>query len=103
MRTFDQLSHAEKHMAVHNTRSILMIHILEGVVEVEMPNSILQRDFDRILSDAHKNEIGTELAKKMLLKHVAIGRQINKLVMAIAEGSVYDNNGWRIQNGENHD
>ncbi|NJO48164.1 MAG: hypothetical protein HC840_00450 [Leptolyngbyaceae cyanobacterium RM2_2_4] len=93
MRAWGQLSNVERGAALHGTRDILLNHLIEGVLEIDMPNRILQRDFDRILSDARKNEISTDLAKKMLLKHVAIGRELVKLIVAIAEGSSYNKDG----------
>jgi hypothetical protein len=70
-----------------------MNQLIEGVVIISMPNKLTQSQFDRILSDTRKNEIGTDVARQLLLQHVGIGKEISKLTVAIAEGSRYDNNG----------
>lgn len=93
MKSWGQLSKVERVAALKGANDLLLTHILEGFVEVNMPNRILKRDFDRILSDVRKNEIGPDLAKKILMSHVAIGRELVKLTVAVAEGSRYDNSG----------
>lgn len=93
MKTWGQLSLPERGAALHAAKDILLGQIIEGVIELDMPNRILQRDFERILSDARKNEISTDLAKQLLLKHVAIGRQLVNLIVAIAEGTQYNDDG----------
>lgn len=92
MRTFGQLSTEEREDAIVKAKNLLISHIVEGVIEVQMPNKIVQRDLDMILSDARKNENIT-LAKDMLTKHVTINRELDKISIAAAQGSRYDNSG----------
>ena len=91
MKTFGDLTYQERVEAVDRAKDILVGHVLEGVIELEMPNSIVQLHLEKILSDGRKSE-NMKLAKDMLIGHVTINRILDKMSIAIAEGSRYDLN-----------
>lgn len=93
MRTFGQLSNEEREDAVKKAKNLLIRHIFDGVIEVEMPNKIVQRDFDTIISDTRKNE-NLFLARNLLTSHAAINKMLDRLSLAAAEGSRYDSSGF---------
>lgn len=92
MKTFGQLTQMERMDAIVRAKDILISHLIEGVIEIEMPNRIVQRDFDKILSDMRKNE-NMKLAKELLVAHKTINRELDKISIAAAQGSRYDGSG----------
>ena len=97
MRTWGQLTDKERHNALVLAKRELLDAIVEGYIEMEMPNSIVQRDLNMILRDMRKNETGTELAKSLIKAHVSINREVDNLSIAIAHGSDYDLDGSFIK------
>jgi hypothetical protein len=97
MRTWGQLTDTERYNALVSSKRELLDAIVEGYIEMEMRNSIAQRDLDMILRDMRKNETSMELAKSLIKAHVNINREVYKLSIAIAHGSDYDLNGMLIK------
>jgi len=92
MKTFGELTFEERNMAVERAKDLLIGLVIEGVIEIEMPNHIVQSQFERILSDGRKSE-NMKLTKDLLVSHVTINRELDKISIASAEGARYDNNG----------
>lgn len=92
MKTFGELTFEERNMAVERAKDLLIGLVIEGVIEIEMPNHIVQSQFERILSDGRKSE-NMKLARELLVNHVTINRELDKISIASAEGARYDNNG----------
>lgn len=92
MKTFGELTFEERNMAVERAKDLLIGLVIEGVIEIEMPNHIVQSQFERILSDGRKSE-NMKLARELLVSHVTINRELDKISIASAEGARYDNNG----------
>lgn len=92
MKTFGELTFEERNMAVERAKDLLIGLVIEGVIEIEMPNHIVQSQFERILSEGRKSE-NMKLARELLVNHVAINRELDKISIASAEGARYDNNG----------
>jgi len=92
MKTFGELTFEERNMAVERAKDLLIGLVIEGVIEIEMPNHIVQSQFEKILSDGRKSE-NMKLARELLVSHVTINRELDKISIASAEGARYDNNG----------
>ena len=92
MKTFGELTFEERNMAVERAKDLLIGLVIEGVIEIEMPNHIVQSQLERILSDGRKSE-NMKLARELLVSHVTINRELDKISIASAEGARYDNNG----------
>lgn len=92
MKTFGELTFEERNMAVERAKDLLIGLVIEGVIEIEMPNHIVQSQLERILSDGRKSE-NMKLTKDLLVTHVTINRELDKISIASAEGARYDNNG----------
>jgi len=92
MKTFGELTFEERNMAVERAKDLLIGLVIEGVIEIEMPNHIVQSQLERILSDGRKSE-NMKLTKDLLVSHVTINRELDKISIASAEGARYDNNG----------
>ncbi len=88
MKSFEQLSKEEKDTAIARAKSMLISHVIEGVIEIEMPNAIIQRDFETIIADMRKNENPSK-AKDVLERHDAINRELDKISVAAAQGTDY--------------
>lgn len=85
--TFNQLAKADRATAVKRAESILVNHIVEGVVEFKMPKRSHEKDLKSILSDARKQDLGIDETAKRVMAHKEIGFEIRKLALVIAEGS----------------
>lgn len=93
MKTFNELSKEERSDALIRAKELLIGHIIEGVIEIKMPNNIVQETFEKILADMRKNE-NVKHARDMLIRHVTINRELDKISIAAAQGSRYDYNGY---------
>lgn len=89
MKTFGDLTYEERVAAVDRAKDLLIEHVVQGIVELEMPSAIVQRKMNRILTEVRKNETPS-LAKGMLIADGSINRELDKTSIAIAEGSKYD-------------
>lgn len=92
MRTFGDLSKEEREDAIVRAKNLLISHIVEGIIEVKMPQVWIQKDFENILLTARKNENMT-LARDLLLKHTAINKKLDQISIAAARGSRYTDSG----------
>lgn len=91
MKTFGDLTYEERIAACDRAKDLLIEHVVQGVIELEMPSAIVQRKMNRILSEVRKNETPS-LAKAMLIADSSINRELDKISIAAAEGSNYDVN-----------
>lgn len=99
MKTFGQLTPADKKLAVERAESILVSHIVEGFVEFRMPKRIHEKELKSILSDGRKQELGMDALAKKVMDHKEIRFEIRKLALAIAEGSKWSNEVQPIMEG----
>lgn len=89
MKTFGELTIPQRNLVISRAKRLLVAHILEGIIIVDMPNKITQYDFDRILLDARRDN-NLSLAGDMLVNHVAIDKYLTGLAIAAAQGSHYN-------------
>lgn len=92
MKTYGQLTRPQQADAMLFAKKLLVAHLVEGIIEIKMPNRITQACFERILSDLRKNETPT-LAWDLLTGHVVINRELDRISWAAAEGAWYDDMG----------
>jgi hypothetical protein len=97
MKTFDQLTPTQQADAVLLAKKLLVSHLVEGVIEMDMPNKIVQKTFDKILTDTRQNETPS-LAWDLLTSSIPINRELNRISWAAAEGAWYDDNGRSLNN-----
>jgi len=92
MKTFGQLSSIERSTAIQRAKTLLVDLIIEGVIEVKMPNAIVQKSFDRILTDMRRNE-NPNMGMMLLFADKSIDKELDRISIAAAQGARYDNNG----------
>jgi len=97
MKTLEQLTPTQQVDAVLLTKKLLVSHLVEGVVKIYMPNRIVQKTFDKILTDTRQNET-LSLAFDLLTSSIPINRELNRISWAAAEGAWYDDNGRSLNN-----
>lgn len=92
MKSFGQLNYEQRVAAVSFATDLLVKHVVEGVIELQMPNSIMQSQLDKLLSDTRKSE-QPQLAIDFILKNPAMRKVVDKIAIAAAEGSHYTESG----------
>lgn len=99
MRTFGELNRAERQLALIRAKELLISHIIEGVIEVEMPTIKSQLDFSLILFETRSNDT-MHLAKSSFLKNEAINKELDRISLAAAQGSWYDDVGGFLMDNQ---
>lgn len=89
MKTFGDLTYKERDAAVERAKDLLIEHIVQGIIEIKMPNKIAQRNLNMILLNVRKNETPS-LAKELMTADVSINRELDKISIEAAEVSQYD-------------
>lgn len=92
MKTFGELSLAQKDLAIERAKDLLISYVVEGVIEITMPDKMIQRDFENILADMRKNE-NLSKAKELIVQHPAINSEFEKISIRAAETTQYDISG----------
>ncbi len=96
MKTFDQLSVEQQAEAVSMAEYDLLDVIAKGVVEVELVDPRNQKKLQRILSDARKKE-SDRLVKLHILHDKSIRKELERLALVAAHGSVYYDDGNAVK------
>lgn len=92
MKTFGQLTSIERSTAIQRAKALLVTLIVEGVIEVKMPNTIVQKSFDRILVDMRQTD-NSNTGMMMLFADKSIDKELDRISIAAAHGAQYDDNG----------
>jgi hypothetical protein len=88
MKTWEELSDQEQDGAHARAKSVLVDSVIEGLVELKIFNILADKKLKSILSGMRKNETMIE-AKELIVKNSHINRELDRLSLAIAEGSKY--------------
>lgn len=97
MKTWGQLTSLERSTALQRAKTLLVSLIIEGVIEVEMPNAITQRTFNQILIDSRRDE-NPNMGMMMLYANKAIDKELDRISIAAAHGARYDDIGNALMN-----
>jgi hypothetical protein len=92
MKTFGELTLAQKELAVERAKDLLISYVVEGVIEIAMPDKAVQREFEHILTDMRKNE-NMAKAKELITQHKVINNEFDKISIRAAETTQYDLSG----------
>lgn len=90
MKSFAQLKGIDRALALARSEIRLVDAIIEGVIEMEMPNRLVNLDFKRIITACRKQDLGLVETSKMLMREKEIWKEIQKTAMIVAEGSKWD-------------
>lgn len=96
MKTFDQLTDEQKADAISMAEYDLLDVIAKGIVEVELVEPRNQKKLQEILSEARKKE-SDRLVKLHILHDRPIRRELERLALVAAHGSVYYDNGEAVK------
>lgn len=95
MRTWDQLSKLERSMSLGRAKVLLINLVIDGVVEIDMPNVETRKVFNRIIKDMRQvNNKDKRIA--LLYSDKSVSMELEKLVTAAAHGARYDDKGLTI-------
>lgn len=95
MRTWDQLNKAERSIVLERTKSLLLDLIVDGVIEVDMPNVEARKVFSQIIKGMRQTDNrDTRIAS--LYSDKFISKELEKLVKAAAQGASYEDNSLTI-------
>jgi hypothetical protein len=98
MKTWGELTDIQRTIAFDRAKHLLATLIVEGVIEgFRMPNTVTQRTFDMILRDA-KNTDNPKSVVDLLYATKDVGKELNRVSLAISQGSRYDDSGNAIMN-----
>lgn len=89
MKSFDQLSIAQRHIAIKRAKSMLVGLVIEGIIELEIPDPKVQNTLEVILRFTRKNENPTE-GLKLMLSNKVISTELDRISIAAAEGAEYN-------------
>lgn len=93
MKRFDQLSRAQKEIAIERAEQILLAHMVEGVIHISFPNRKTQKVFHDVLAQARSHE-SMMLAHKLIWENPLLQKEVKRIALAAAEGSRYNDDGF---------
>lgn len=94
-KSFDELTKVERSLAIIRAKNLLITHLYEGVIEIDMPNEKLKSDFEYRVKYARQcNSVNTLV--NLIALHPEIRKEVDKISIAVAEGSWYSGSGSEI-------
>lgn len=95
MKSFDQLTAQERADALLRAKNLLIAHLYEGVIELDMPNSTLDKVLKDQLGYARlKNSV--DVLNRLIAGYPPIQKEVDKISIAAAQGSMYTESGFAI-------
>lgn len=99
MKTFDELNRAQQIRAIKFTADTLIHHVIEGFIELSMPNKQLQVDWEHMLA-VSKRLNNSDLIKYALLNHSPFRRIVNKIALETAQDARYNDSCETLMDAE---
>lgn len=96
-KTWDQLDNLQRSTSLERAKTLLVNLIIEGVINLQMPDKSTQQAFDTILSQSRREE-NPNMGMMNMFANKKINAELDKISIAAAQGSRYDENGLSLTN-----